>query len=793
MTSNAGLPQTHDAKAKASVSRAVSTVGQDSDTAVSPTDGNDDESEALTGWRRHLPRRLKRTNLAAIVEGVTLLLLLAIAFMTYFLVSGQGQSYSLLTPPIVALLLVSNLVPAIALLMLLGRRVAKRRAARSAVGSDGQLHVRLVAIFSIIASVPMLLVVIFASLLFQYGVQFWFSDSARGMLQTASDFARGYYEQNLREVRDETVTMASDLRDYLNEKGVNSPDFTEGYVYQVVTRKLSRSAIIEVGKDGMARTVAKVDPDNTPINAILTPNVVQRLQRGEDAVVRAQDKQIEAVTLLYPGSQVYLYTTRDSDVWSFSQVERAQALQGSYEDFAKRSRQLQLRFNIALFVGSLLLVGIAVWIALKVADRLVRPVNELVDASRRITAGDLSTRVSGPHARDEIGTLASAFNRMTQRLEAQTSALVAANGQLDNRRVFIEAILSAVTAGVLSVDQQGIIKLLNSSAMAILVEEGNDPVDRPLRELSPDLADLIDQGEAAAIVQVKTLGDLRTLAVKVTRDSSGHVLTFDDITQQLSDQRRAAWSDVARRIAHEIKNPLTPIQLAAERLQRRYAEEIQGDRATFTRLTGTIVRQVGDLRRIVDEFSSFARMPKPVFRSEAIGDIARHALFLHEVAHPDIAFRFESEVGALEMVCDRRQIGQALTNIVKNAVEAIEAKPPGADGAMRGHVTMALSRGDDGRLLIEVKDDGVGLPPERERILEPYMTTRAKGTGLGLAIVKKIVEEHFGDINFTDAPGGGARVSIHLAPDVLDRLEAGRENPDGRGIDSKGMMTTHGA
>ena len=717
--------------------------------------------------------------------------MIGIAALTYRLVSGQGQSYTLLTPPIVALLLVANLVPAIALLVLLGRRVAKRRAAQSAIGSDGQLHVRLVAIFSIVASVPMLLVVIFASLLFQYGVQFWFSDSTRGMLQNASDLARGYYEQNLREVGDETVTMASDLRDYLTQSEFSSPTFAEGYIYQVVTRKLNRSAIVEVGKDGVARTAATVDPDSRSAATIVSPDIVKRLKAGENVVVMAKPNEIEAVTLLYPNRQIYLYAVRDSQTSAFSNVERAQTVLADLDAFAAQSRQLQLRFNIALFFGSLLLVGVAVYIALAVADWMVRPVNELVVAARKITAGDLSARVSTLQSRDEIGTLAAAFNRMTQRLEAQTGALVAANSQLDNRRAFIEAILSGVSAGVLSVDQNGIVQLLNSSAAAILVDGDIEPVGRPLAWLSPELAELTGSRDHGGIVQLSSKGEMRTLAVKVSRDASGHILTFDDITQQLSDQRRAAWSDVARRIAHEIKNPLTPIQLAAERLQRRYGQEVANDPSTFARLTGTIVRQVGDLRRIVDEFSSFARMPKPVFRREAIADIARHALFLHEVAHPDIRFAFTQEEEDAELVCDRRQLGQALTNIVKNAVEAIEQKKE-QQQSVRGHVSMTVSRADHA-LLIVVQDDGVGLPPERERMLEPYMTTRAKGTGLGLAIVKKIVEEHMGEIRFEDAPGGGARVTLRFDAATLERMEEGRVVPISAPGNEHGKVTANGA
>ncbi|HTR84545.1 MAG TPA: ATP-binding protein, partial [Reyranella sp.] len=508
-------------------------------------------------------------------------------------------------------------------------------------------------------------------------------------------------------------------------------------------------------------------------------DVIKRLDAGELVVEKIKPDQIEAITLLYPNSRVYLFAARNSDANAFGQMKKAQRVLATYDDFTTGGRKLQLQFNAALLIGTLMLVGIAVWIALMVADRLVRPVGELVDAARRVTAGDLSARVADPHTRDEIGTMASAFNRMTQRLEAQTGALVSANNQLASRRAFIEAVLSGVSAGVLSVDQNGVIQLLNSSAMALLAKPGVQPIGRPLSELSPELADLMLAGTGHDIIQVRAGSEIRTLAVKVVADSGNRVLTFDDITQQLLDQRRAAWSDVARRIAHEIKNPLTPIQLAAERLQRRYAKEIQSDPGTFRRLTETIVRQVSDLRRIVDEFNSFARMPKPVFRAEAMGDLTRHAMFLHEVAHPDILFRFQSEEEECTMVCDRRQIAQALTNIVKNAVEAIEqrhiAQPGQESEGPIGHVLMRLERSGH-ELIVDVVDDGIGLPDDRERIIEPYMTTRAKGTGLGLAIVKKIVEEHFGTISFADADGGGTVVSLRFDMERLARLEGESES-----------------
>ncbi|MBO9579377.1 MAG: HAMP domain-containing protein [Sphingobium sp.] len=740
------------------------------------------------------PTTLRR--LGKLAEPLMLLVLALTAGLTWWFVEHPNQHQTLLSAPIVALLLVLNLLPALALLVLVGQRIARYRAARSLVGGDGRLHVRLVAIFSVIASVPVLLVVIFASLLFQYGVGFWFSSDARSMLENASDLARGYYQDNLREVGDETITMASDLRDYLTESKITSQAFAEGYVYQVATRKLNRSAIIEIGKDGVARTAAAVDPDNRTAADVITPDIIERLDAGEASVVEPKRDQIQAIVQFYPRSRTYLYVARNSKASAFRQMTTAQQVLANYEDFTSQSRRLQLTFNIALFLGALMLVGFAVWIALLVADRLVRPVGELVDAARRVTAGDLSARVTDPHTRDEIGTMASAFNRMTQRLEAQTSALVSANNQLANRRAFIEAVLSGVSAGILSADQNGVVQLLNSSATALLAKPGIQPVGRPLSEISPELAEFMSSGTDNDIIQIRVGSEVRTLAVKLVADGGNRVLTFDDITQQLLDQRRATWADVARRIAHEIKNPLTPIQLAAERLERRYAKEVQSDPGTFRRLTETIIRQVSDLRRIVDEFNSFARMPKPVFRPEAMIDIARHAMFLHEVAHPTIAFRFQSVDEDVAMICDRRQIAQALTNIVKNAVEAIEqrqlvqpsAEGEGAPEAPIGHVTMTLAR-QENELVLSVADDGVGLPADRDRIAEPYMTTRAKGTGLGLAIVRKIVEEHFGTMSFADADGGGTVVSLRFDMERLARLAEG----SGEDQDEVTRETLHGA
>jgi two-component system nitrogen regulation sensor histidine kinase NtrY len=716
-------------------------------------------------WRRTLSVIYRRSRYMPVVELLTLLAAIAIGAGTYFILEGQASNRPL-TPPLVALLLIANLVPAMALLVLWGRRVAKRRAAQSPIGGGGRLHVRLVALFSVIAAVPTILVVIFASVLFQYGVEFWFSDRARGMLENAGELAQGYYQEKRQDVAAETVTMAGDLRDYLSQARSDSPQFAEGYGWQVLSRKFSESAIVTISADGTARTLAMVNPDARPVEQRVSPEVVARLNRGETVVVTDSPDRIEAVARLMPDSSTYLYASRISDPQALTQSARAKAVLRDYNALLDRSRALQLRFNAALLLISLLIVGAAVWIALRVADRLVRPVGGLVDAARKVAAGDLSARVETPRERDEIGTLANAFNRMTRRLEEQTQELVSANAQVEQRRAFTEAVLSGVTAGVISVGPNRNIRLINSSAEDLL-KTGGDAVGRRLDDVAPELAVLLG-GDREEVVQFTSGGEPRTLAVKIVATAGGSVLTFDDITQQLLDQRRAAWSDVARRIAHEIKNPLTPIQLAAERLQRRYGKEIANDRSTFDRLTETIVRQVGDLRRMVDEFSSFARMPKPLFRQEAVTDIARQALFLHEVAHPGIRFELDAPDSSPFLVCDRRQLGQALTNIVKNGVEAIERKCE--SGIVDGAIQMRVAQTDDRHLLIEVEDNGAGLPIERGRLFEPYMTTRVRGTGLGLAIVKKIVEEHFGTIELRDRDGGGTVVAIRLDPQALAPL-----------------------
>jgi two-component system nitrogen regulation sensor histidine kinase NtrY len=741
--------------------------------------------------KRPLPRWLAREaesgrfyNWAMIASGVVLVAMLA---LSYAMLSREAAPGTMLAPWQVAILLIGNLIPTIALMVLLSRRIARARAVARAIGT-GQLHTRLVALFSLIAAVPTVIVAFFASLLLQSGLEFWFSDRARGMLENTAQLAQATYSSEVNRVGEQAVPMAGDLALQIRQAPIASPQFDEAIKYQTYLRSLNEAAIIRVTPNQPMVVLSGVNYFDGLIDPSRVAQALTQLKGQTQAAEVLTPGRIAVLTPLPGTDRTYLFAARQASEDFRAQITSATGVLNDYRTLLARSRDNQLKFNGALLALALAVAAAAIILALKLADRLLRPVEELVDAAGRIEEGDFTARVpiiGDPD--DELATLGTAFNRMTGRLQEQTGALMAANQQLDTRRAFIEAVLSSVTAGVIAIEGTGRILLTNRSAETLLQRGEEGIEEKQLADVSPELGEFLAGETRDANVLVNLADGPRTLAVKRMRYADGSVLTFDDITDQLSDQRRAAWSDIARRIAHEIKNPLTPIQLAAERLQRRYGEEVTSDPETFARLTDTIVRQVADLRRMVDEFSNFARMPKPVFREENVHDIARAALFLHEVAHPGINFSLDPATGEIRMVCDRRQLSQALTNIVKNAVEAIELRRNRGDQHSDGErIELTIKRESD-QLVIDLTDTGVGLPQDRERLTEPYMTTRVRGTGLGLAIVKKIVEEHLGEIAFLDRAGGGTRVRIAFDADRLEALATEEPQPaaPGQGDDDE--------
>lgn len=728
----------------------------------------------LERWWRQLGLIARRQHWIGISIWLSVFAVIAMAAATIFVVR-RGD---VLPSAGAVLLLFGNLVPAVVLLVLRGRHLAMRRAERSVVGSHGRLHVRLVALFSLIATIPVVLMVLIASLLFQYGVDIWYSKRAQNMFENTTALAQQLYAEKQKRVMDETSVMAGDLVQALSVAPIDSAAFANQFAFQVYQRELSEAAVLAISERNGVQTLAIVNPYARKTDNWVPSDVAQELIRRRQTIFRDTGSRMEAMTPMVGTPNLFLYASRVADSETLSQAKRAGRVLKDYNALLKRSAKLQLQLNAALYLLSLTIIGLAVLAALRVADRLVQPVGELVDAARRVAGGDLSVRVSISRSRDEVGVLSRAFNRMTERLGEQNMDLIASNDLLDRRRALIEAVLSGVTAGVISITPEGRVRVINRSASALLHVNPEEVIGAELAALAPELDALLKADRREAVIQLPGTGEARTLAVKIVESEFGLILTFDDITQQLIDQRRAAWSDVARRVAHEIKNPLTPIQLAAERLRRRFASEISSDPAAYERLTETIIRQVGDLRRMVDEFSSFARMPKPEFAVEAIVDIGREAMFLHEVANPHIRFTLEAPSPSPMVLCDRRQLAQALSNIVKNGVEAIDQTDAGG-----GEIQMRISQeAGTNALVMQVSDSGIGLPLERERIVEPYMTTRPGGTGLGLAIVKKIIEEHMGSITFSDREGGGTVVSVRFDPDQLSAaLE--RRPSDGAGQD----------
>ncbi len=736
-----------------------------------------DPSAALPGrWsrlRRRLQRWTRRVDLYPRLEVAAAVVTIILGWSSYAMLTGGAAPANGVSPPVVTLLVVANLLPLMVLVVLIARRVAILLANRRAGLAGAQLHIRMVALFAGIAAVPTILVVIFASLLFQFGVQFWFSDRVKTILDGSNQVAQAYVEENRQRVATDIVAMASDIDNYAREFGIGSAQFREGLQYQVEARNLSEAAVFSRAPDGQLTPIATSGIPASAIMARLAGIDLVQAKVGIGIAVAKGTDRIEGVVATDPGADRFIYVTRKVDPAVLARAAQAAGALGEYRALIERSRVMQLRFNLVLMGVSLLTLAVAIWFALWLANRLVAPIARLALAAERVGAGDLDARVSVRGSPDEIGTLARAFNRMTGQLKAQQQALIGANHQLEVRRQFTEAVLTGVSAGVLSISAAGIIRVANRSAAALLQAPEATLTGQQLSRAVPELATLLEEaqhsGDASGQVRITRGTELQTLSVRIAAEresDGGFVLTFDDISAQLADQRRAAWADVARRIAHEIKNPLTPIQLAAERLQRKFGRQISEDADTFGVLTGTIVRQVGDLRRMVDEFSDFARLPKPVFALDSIERIVRQTLVLHEVAFPAIRF---AAVGTTEMplVCDRQQLARALTNLIKNAAESVTARIDRDTGegrlAMEGLIDISIADAAD-FVTLTVTDNGVGLPLEgRERLTEPYVTTRARGTGLGLAIVKKIIEDHGGTLELGDAPDGGAYARVRLS------------------------------
>lgn len=694
---------------------------------------------------------------------------LAVALGALALISGIATfwaftpgSFLLNDTTTIRVLLLLDLVLLLLLSAVVARQLVRLWIERRRGSAGSRLHTRMVVLFSLVAIIPAIVMAVFSLLFFNIGVQSWFSTRVTTAVDASVAVAEAYITEHRKVVQSEILAMAADLNREA-PRLVRSPAlFSQIVSAQARLRALPEAIVFDSTGRVLARSGLSLlmEFERMPVSAL------KNADAGEVVLIDSDnDDRVRALVRLDRFVDAYLYIGRFVDPRVIDHLERTRDAAAQYRRLDAARSGLELTFAALFIVVSLLVLLAAIGFGLAIATRLVTPISGVVAAAERVRQGDFSVHVTEGRSDDEMGILGRAFNRMTDQLAVQRAELIEANRQLDDRRRFTEAVLGGVSAGVIGVGRDGRITLPNRSAMDLLGASEEQLIGRPLAEAVPEMAPLFDEVANGAARQVERQinlrqgGVARTLLARLARetgggDTVGYVLTFDDVTDLLNAQRTAAWADVARRIAHEIKNPLTPIQLSAERLRRKYMKEVSSDPAAFAKCTDTIIRQVGDIGRMVDEFSTFARMPRPVFRGENAVDIARQALFVQQMAHADIDYVARLPAAPLALRCDSRQVGQALSNVLLNAAQALESLPPGGDGGtVRPRIELRVEEESDGGLSISVIDNGPGLPrEERDRLTEPYVTTRAKGTGLGLAIVKKIMEEHGGSLVLGDAP-----------------------------------------
>jgi len=721
---------------------------------------------ALRDWARRvgfLRKAAYALTLLAISAGVG-------SYMTFANAGPAGPD-----PELVLGLLYLNLTLLLGLGALVAHRLVNLWVERRQGLAGSRLHGRLVLLFSGVAVTPTIVVVVFSVLLFDFGIRSWFSERIGTAVRGSHAVAEAYLEEHRRNILGDALAMAKDLN--RDAAILLSRPQRLGQILraQAAIRNLSEVVVFEESGKVLARTGLSLTFDFEPFPEA----AFHRARAGEVATLTSDVDRIRAIVRLEGFVDAYLYLGRYVEPEILAYIDRTKQAVTQYRELEGRRFDIQITFAMIFAVVSLLLLFAAIWVGLNLATRLARPVSDLIGAAEKVSAGDLTARVGEGGEISELGTLTRAFNRMTRQLSAQRDDLIDAHREEDRRRRFTEAVLGGVSAGVIGLDPAGRINLPNESAAQLLGVELSHLADSQLEDALPEMAELLDQARRRpsrlAEGQIElSRGDRRiTLLARISAqrsegELSGFVVTFDDISELQSAQRKAAWADVARRIAHEIKNPLTPIQLSAERLKRKYLRQINEDPDTFESLTDTIVRQVEDIGGMVDEFSEFARMPDAVLAPASLSALLREQTALQDTAHPEVTFELVTPEEDVELTIDARQIRQAITNLLQNAADSIEARE-GEIAQSDGWIETRLSVEPHG-VSISVSDNGRGLPSEnRDRLTEPYVTTREKGTGLGLAIVRKIMEDHDGGVRIIDRDGGGA-VAIMDFPNPAERV-----------------------
>lgn len=645
---------------------------------------------------------------------------------------------------------------------LIAKRVVSIWSGRKRGLAGSHLQVRLVTIFSLLAAIPAIVMTIFSAFFFHFGIQAWFSQRVQTAINESQAVAQAYLEEHQQVIRADTLAMANDLDRQFNLFAVNNEALRKIVETQSVLRNLSEAIVFNGNGDILARSrlTFTLEFDDVPQYAL------ERARTGDVVILTGENEdRVRALMRLNNFSDTYLFVGRMIDPKVLGHLDATQKGAQDYENLQMRYSSLQLTSTMIFVVIGLLMVLAAIWFGLLLARQLVSPISGLMTAAERVRGGDLSVRVEEEKSLREFELLGRAFNRMTQQIEEQQGALIEANRLMDRRRRFTETVLAGVTSGVIGVDENGLVNLANNSAARLLGMETDSISGMPIADILPDIDSILvrahsrpqkitqDEIPFAGQDNEKHVFLVRVAIEMIGDEDRGAIITFDDITELQSAQRKAAWADVARRIAHEIKNPLTPIQLSAERLRRKYLGQIEKDREIFEQCTDTIIRHVGDIGNMVNEFSSFARMPEANLKQ---GDIKKHiesTVILQKQARPDISIDIKSKANISTLAFfDNQQIRQAITNMVQNAIDAIDEKAQGLSEDIRtdfkGKIQILLQESDSD-IIVTINDNGTGFPEDHnlKQLLEPYVTHKVKGTGLGLAIVKKIMDDHHGKLS----------------------------------------------
>ena len=700
-------------------------------------------------------RRIRRVRNAATLGLVVLGPVLALA--TYLILGPLGQAGNTLG---LRLILLADLVYILVVAALVLNQVARLIAARRAKSAGSRLHLRLTGVFALLALIPTVTVAIFAGLTVNVGLEGWFSDRVRQVVGSSLAAAQAYELEQRVDLAQDARVLASSIDQARNARVIISDSELLSDGQRQIQRGLREAYLI----DGTAEIRARGDRSylfdyEAPSDAQLT-----QAQSGEVVIIEDwANNEFRALVQLSAFVDRYLYVSRDVDGEILSLLDETKETVRLYQQLESERGRLLFEFGLLYLAFALILILAAIWLGLWFAERLSGPVGRLTGAAQQVGAGDLEVQVREEDGNDEIAMLGRYFNQMTRELKRQRDTLIDNTAQIERRRRLFDSVLSSVTSGVVGLDPEGRVTFVNRSAERLLGWR-EDRQSLAISVAVPEFAALFEaikrgpsetaQGE----VKVTRQGRLENLLVRIaTRRSQegnleGYVIAFDDVTELVSAQRMAAWGDVARRIAHEIKNPLTPIQLSAERIKRKFGPGLGDEQEKLDQMTDVIIRQTGDLRRIVDEFSKFARMPEPERKPVDLRELVQDALVLQQSGQPSVAFESDFPDEPIPSELDATMIGQALTNLIKNAGEAIDSliekgAPDGHKPAI--HVNMKV---ENDRATLTIADNGIGLPEDRARLFEPYVTTRSEGTGLGLPIVKKIIEEHGGTLTLEDAP-----------------------------------------